>query len=248
MKNPLLLSSLATVFTVLAASSTHADTIANWTFESSGLGSTTPSFAPGAGIASTNFYAEGGDDTGTALAFGLHAGAATYTSPAGNGSLKSLSANTWVSGDYWQFQASLASVVQPISGITLSWDQNGSASGPATFALEYSTDGTTFTQFGSNYSLTSGITWSSGTPNQPTQESFNLSSIVALDTASTIYFRLVDVSPTTAGAINGGNVGTAGTDRVDNFTIATAVVPEPGTLALAAIGGIASLMIIRRRK
>ena len=39
-----------------------------------------------------------------------------------------------------------------------------------------------------------------------------------LNTASTMYFRIVDDSATVGGSISGGNIGTAGTDRIDNFT------------------------------
>ena len=130
------MKAIIVVMTAMAAGSlltAKADVLADWTFESSGLGSSTPSFAPGANTASTNFYAESGIDAGTAAAFGLHSAAATYTSPAGNGSTKSLSANTWTIGDYYQFSVTLDLVDNTYSGINVTYDQNGSATGPKTY-------------------------------------------------------------------------------------------------------------------
>src|SRR5262245_19793198 len=65
-------------------------------------------------------------EVGTGNASGLHAGAAVYSSPSGNGSLHSYSANVWAVGDYWQFQSSSTGN----SGLNLSWDQTSSATGP----------------------------------------------------------------------------------------------------------------------
>ena len=133
------------------------------------------------------------------------------------------------------------------SGITVSYDQIGSATGPGHFDFEYSTDGTTFTSFGSIYNLVSAPSWNPNTPSGSGAESFSfdLSSITALNNISAAYFRVVDQSATTGGAINGGNVGTGGTGRIDNFVVA---VPEPSTIALAGIGGVAALLAFRRRR
>jgi hypothetical protein len=76
-----------------------------------------------------------------------------------------------------------------------------------------------------------------------THESFDLSALSLLNNNPNVYFRIVDDSTT---AINGGTVGTAGTDRIDNFTVA--VVPEP--TGLFVFGGFTFLAwnLIRRRK
>jgi hypothetical protein len=66
----------------------------------------------------------------------------------------------------------------------------------------------------------------------------------AFDNANSITFRLVDLTTT---SINAGTVATAGSDRVDNFTVVQ-VVPEPATLALAAVGGAACLVAFRRKR
>src|SRR5438105_15687052 len=93
-------SALALVFS--GAPSAQAQ-IAQWTFETSAPTTAGP-IAP---------------EVGSGSASGSHAGAAVYSSPAGNGSVHSYSANTWAVGDYWQFQTSTLGS----SGISLSWDQ-----------------------------------------------------------------------------------------------------------------------------
>jgi len=62
-------------------------------------------------------------EIGSGSASGSHAGAATYSSPTGNGSAKSYSANAWAVNDYWQFQVSTVGY----TNITLSYDQTSSA-------------------------------------------------------------------------------------------------------------------------
>src|SRR5580700_3713986 len=98
-KSIIVLTSMALA---LGFSAQAQSTLADWTFESSGLGSTTPNELPGANTSTTNFYAELGLQAGTAVATGLHVGAATYTSPAGNGSTKAFSSTLWAVGDYYQ--------------------------------------------------------------------------------------------------------------------------------------------------
>jgi len=224
-----------------------ADILADWTFETAASTNNIIGAGDTPGATQSGILA----DIGTGTASGSHASSATaWSIPAGNGSAHSWSANTWALGDYYQFSVSLDLVDNTYSGINVTYDQNGSATGPKTYHIAYSTDGSSFTQLGSDYGLTSGVTWSSGTPNQPTQLSDDFSSIIALDSASTIYFRIVDDSATTGGAINGGNVGTAGTDRIDNFVVNATItpVPEPSSLALAAMGGAACLVAFRRKR
>ncbi len=238
---------LGSVLTLTSIQSVKADILANWTFENL---ATNLSYAPGANIGTTNFFAELGTQAGIAAAVGLHATAATYSDPAGNGSLRSLSANNWSQNDYFQFSVTLDLINFAYSGINVSYAQNGSASGPKNYFISYSTDGSSFTKFGSDYGLASGITWNNTTTGQATLLSDDFSSITALNTASTVFFRVVDDSVTTGGAINGGNVGTAGTGRIDDFIINATVtpVPEPASLALVAVGGAACLVAFRRRR
>lgn len=215
-----------------------ADTLAQWTFETSILGSSTPSFSPGAGIASTNFFAEAGAQSGVAYAFGFHSGAATYTSPAGNGSSKSLSSTAWAVGDYYQFNLSTVGY----SGISVAFDQMGSNTGPKDFGLSYSTDGTTFIQFATYSVINAG--WSAGAPTaNPSSYSFDLSGITALNNAATVYFRLVNTS---TASINGGTVAAGGTGRVDNFAVTT--VPEPSSMAIVGGFGVLGLFMAARHR
>ncbi len=158
-------------------------------------------------------------DIGSGVATGVHASASSvWSAPSGNGSPNSWSVNHWAVGDYFQFQVSTLGV----AGIQIAWDQNGSATGPRDFVLQYSTNGTSFTQFGSAYSLPSPVhTWSNSAFDAACHFTANLSSVTALDNVSSVYFRLVDNSTT---SINGGTVGTTGTGRVDNFLVARAAV------------------------
>ena len=64
--------------------------------------------------------------------------------PAGNGSAHSFSSNVWAVGDYYQFQVSTLGQSQ----IGLVFDQTSSSTGPGNFKVQYSTNGTTFTDTG----------------------------------------------------------------------------------------------------
>src|SRR6185295_13795892 len=122
---------------IVANKNLHASTIASWTFETSApttAGPLTPEV--GAGSATSS-----------------HTNATTYSSPVGNGSARSYSSNGWtVTGtptDYYQFQVNTTGY----EDVTLSWDQTGSGTGPRDYILQYSTDGTNFTNFGSTYAV-----------------------------------------------------------------------------------------------
>ena len=236
---------LGALFAIGAVETSNASTLADWTFESCSLAS----YSPGPNTATTNFYAELGLEAGAAAVSGLHAGSATYSSPLGNGSLDSLSSTAWAQCDYYQFSVSLDLIDNSYSGIKVSYDQNGSSSGPKSFYIAYSCNGLSFTKFGSDYGLPAGVSWSGSSPNHATQFSDDFSLITALDKASTIYFRIVDDSPTTVGAINGGNVGTTGSDRIDNIVVNATITPtpEPSPLALAALIGAVCLVAFGRR-
>ncbi len=170
------------------------DVLSKWTFESSQPATAGP------------FNAEVGVFTGAASqAIGSHvSGATAYNSPVGNGSSHSFSSNSWTTGDYYQFRSSTTGY----SGITLSWDQTRSTTGPADFTLQYSLTGVgAFTNL-LDYTVPA-ITWFSGSPDSGSVFIFDASAISGLGNAPNVYFRLA--SRQTAGA--------AGTNRVDNFTI-----------------------------
>lgn len=87
--------------------------------------------------------------------------ATTYTSPAGNGSQYSFASNNWSPNDYYQIYLPTTGY----SGISVSWDQARSGTGPAAFKLQMSTNGTSFTDLLSYTVLQSGGTGAPGTWN-----------------------------------------------------------------------------------
>jgi hypothetical protein len=230
---------LAALISVSAASS-FADTLATWTFETDPLAA---NYTPGANTATTNFFADAGVQAGTAAATGLHSGSATYSSPSGNGSTKSLNVNTWAVGDYWQFQLSTVGY----NGLSLSFDQTSSGTGPRDFNLSYSLNGTTFTQIGSTFIVNSNAapnpTWNITTSSSLYTYSYDLGSSV--DNSGTVFFRITDADTTSAG---GGTVAASGTDRIDNFSVFTTAVPEPSAVAFGILGGLAGLVAWKRRR
>ncbi len=103
--------------------------LAGWTFENSQPMTAGP-FTPEEGI-----------NAATAATISFHAvGMPKYASTAGNGSPHSFSSDNWSQGDYYQFTTDISGY----SHLFLSWNQNGSNTGPKDFTLQYSTDGTTF--------------------------------------------------------------------------------------------------------
>lgn len=203
----------------LLSSQAFAQTIiASWSFESvpSGL-----SYTPGSGVSTTNFYADGGSQIGVAAITGEHTasppfGTGTYSSPAGLGSSRSLSMAGWTNfpGDYYQVLVSTVG----FTNINLSFNQYSSGTGPRDFAVKYSTDGSTFTQFATY--MSGNAVWTTNT--------FDLSAITALANASAVYIRLVDNS---TNAANGtGIVGSSGTSRIDNVTVSGTVPGAPSII------------------
>jgi hypothetical protein len=210
----------------LSAMSAQAVVIANWTFETS-IPLTAGPFTP---------------EVGAGSALGVHAGAATYSSPAGNGSSHSFSSNTWAIGDYYQFSVSTLG----LSNISLTFDQTSSNTGPRDFGVFYSTNGVSFTQFGADYQVLPNAapnpTWNATTSSPIYTFSYDLSSVASLNNAATVTFRLQN---TTTVAANGTTVAATGTDRVDNVIIQTQAVPEPASMAVLGLGVVA---LIRRRR
>jgi len=91
----------------------------------------------------------------------------------------------------------------------------------------YSTDGVTFTDFGPEIDP---INDSGG-------ELLTLPTLTALDDASTAYLRY-----TLDGATSG-----SGNNRLDNLQLNATIIPEPGSLALLGLGGLALLRFRRGR-
>jgi hypothetical protein len=233
-----ILSSLLVVGGFAAASQLQAQTVlADWTFETTQpviSGPLTPEVIDPS-------------QTGLAVATGSHAGTATYSSPAGNGSSHSFSANLWAVGDYYQVEINTVGW----QDIMLSYDQVSSSTGPGSFQLEYSLTGSpgSFTSIGSPYTVLVNAApnaWSATPANHIVTTTYtdDLSALTVLDGDSTVYLRFADAS---TGAANGtAAVGTGGTDRMDNIIITA--TPEPSTLALLGMGALTSLGFLVRRK
>ena len=211
----------------LSAATASAATLSLWTFET-----TPPPTGAGPHLASSGIFAATSAATVTT--------AGTVDNPAGNGSAESLSSNNWNTGEYFQFTSS--SLLY--QDIIVSWDQTRSSTGPATFDLAYSTDGINFTTALNDYAVllnggAPNASWSSvGGRQAAYTTTVDLSSIVGLDNAATLTFRLISqVSP-----------AATGTSRVDNFLVegSDLIIPEPTTLALAGLGVIGILTARRR--
>ena len=227
--------------TVLAIGSSRAQIISQWNFDSLTLSST-------AGATPVVTGGSLAPDIGTGLASATHSSTATvYSTPSGNDSAKAFSSNHWAIGDYYQFQTATTS----FSNIHIGFFHNSSSTGPGAFKLQYSTDGTTFTDVtGGAYTIPASVSWTPTTYSASTVFYFDLSSISAINDLSAVYFRLTDTSTTSVG---GGTVATTGTSRVDQFTVSQgsvdiAPVPEPGTVAMVALGLGVAIFSIRRRR
>ena len=223
-----MLKTLAAAAALVAFLPAQADTLAQWTFETS-VPTTAGPLSP---------------EVGSGAASGFHAGASTYSNPTGNGSVESFSSNNWLVGDYYQFSFSTLG----FSGLTISFDQTSSGTGPRDFNLAYSTDGSSFTTFQSYVVLANAApnpTWSSATYNAIYTLNFDLSAIAALDNQASVLIRLVDASTVSAA---GGVVASGGTNRIDNFIAMSSPVPEPGSLALLLAGTAVVGFVARRQR
>ena len=111
----------------------------------------------------------------------------------------------------------------------------GSGTGPRDFKVQYSADGSTFTDASganSSYMVTNDA-WVSTSVKSASIRTIDLSSVSTIDNQPTVYVRLVDNSTTN---INAGTVATSGSDRVDSVTVtANALLP----IELASFTGIA---------
>ena len=226
-------SLVAVVAATAVATSASAAVVAGWTI--------TTAFPTGAGNVPTGVtYTVGAANmglqtTGSELRSVHSLAAATYTSPAGNGSQYAFSSNNWSTGDFYEARLSTLGY----SDISISWDQTRSSTGPATFELVMSTDGgANFTTLLASYTvLQSGGggapgTWSSTTYNPI--YSLNQAAAAA-DNQANVIFRFRSLATTAA----------AGSSRIDNVMIYSGPVPAPGAIALLGVAGLAGL---RRRR
>ena len=228
-----LIKALAVAGLALFGSQAFADTtIAKWTFETLTIGANSAYTNWSNGRSITNVLPEFGNGYASGFHSGFGSGNGVYSTPAGNGSTKSLSSNGWTnnpaaaSGDYYQFAVSTVGY----TNINMSFDAVGSATGPRDFVVKYSTDGVTYTQFGSAYTVLSSPSWSSGAPVTGETYTYDFSPITSLANASVVYIRLVVNSTNNIGGGSGGGIGGGGTSRIDNVIVAGTVPGAPSII------------------
>lgn len=233
---------LSTVTVAALAGSANAQVITRWNFNGGSTttvpgGTTAPTPSTGTGTAALF----GG--TTASYASGTANGGSTdpvITTPANYGwnitTFSAQSANSGGSGV--QFNVSTVG----FSAIQVSWDQRHSNTSSRFVQFQYSTDGSTFTNFGSPFVGNAGDTWFNN-------RSVDLSSIAAVDNNANFAFRIVAVfdpssTPGAYAASNSGvNYAGTGTWRFDMVTVS--VVPTPGAAALMGLGALAAT---RRRR
>ena len=140
-----------------------------------------------------------------------------------------------------------------LKDIALSWDQRHSNTSARHVQVQYSTDGSSFTDFGAAFVGTAGDTWFNN-------RSVDFSTVSALNNVASVYFRIVAAfapgGSSYVASANGSTYGSAGTWRFDMVTVSgtaippVTVVPLPSAiLAGAALMGmlpVASRLVRRK--
>lgn len=236
MKNPVYVAGAMAMTMLHLSVSAQAVELVKWDFESLASTFIVTATSPGSIGASI----------GSGTATGSNLGS-IWTSPVGNGSARALSGSFWAVGDYFQFEASTTGY----RDVSVSFDQTSSGTGPREFKLQYSIDGTSFTDVG-NYKVLQNTTtggrtsWNSNSTflQSAYSISFPLSGTTAVNDRASVFFRLTMWDTPAA---NGGPVNTVGTSRIDNFTVTATAVPEPATYATLAGVSLVGLAAWRRR-
>lgn len=171
----------------------------------------------------------------SAILSSVHVSASTnFTSPAGNGSQYSFSSNNWAPADYYQVVLSTTDY----TGLSVSWDQARSSTGPAAFTLRMSTDGIEFSDLHAYTVLQSGGggapgTWSTTSYNSLYTNTFSLP--VAADNQTSLILRFVNTEAAAS--------STSGSNRIDNISVTS--IPEPASTLFCGLGFLA---LFRRRR
>jgi hypothetical protein len=118
--------------------------------------------------------------------------------------------------DYFRYNIN----TQNTTIVRLTFDQTSSGTGPKDFKLQYSLDGTNFTDITNytvpfNSSTNTEYSWSSTNFNSSSTLSFDLSSITEINDQPNVQLRMVNTS---TNALLGGTIQNSGTSRMDNFT------------------------------
>jgi hypothetical protein len=182
-------------------------------------------------------------DSGTGVAHGVHQSSSTvWSTPSGNGSPRSLSANNWSANDYYEFDVPTTN----LQNIIVSFDQASSSTGPPDFELVAINVRSQSAYSLGTYAAAVG-TFVAGSSNSAFAQAFSITGSfigTALNNNSSVQFLIIAFD-------TGAASSWAGTDEIDNFTIAGNQIvssPEPPSLALAGFGVAGFLLHRRTRK
>jgi hypothetical protein len=229
MKRFLLLAGLLFASVVGTVNRADAALIAYWNFNTLSIATASP---PGSGGVPLTIGASSGTGSLSLAAWGGNVddfGGTTLNALFGDAAEESLSLiSAGPSGGPFPGNGSYIEISFSMAGfqaIDISMASRGTSTGFNTGQWSYSTDGTTFTNFGSNTGTTS--------------TSFavvNPGSTTGLDNAATAYLRY-----TLSGATSN-----SGNNRIDNLQINAIAVPEPTAMLL--VGSLAGLIGFKRRR
>jgi hypothetical protein len=135
---------------------------------------------------------------------------------------------------YFSFNLSLAASAGTAYSITdISLGSRSTSTGPSSLALYFSQDNSSFSAVGSAQAVNQDSGWAA--------VDFSGAAIALPNDGSTVYFRLYG---------SGGSSTSSGNWRIDDLAVtltSVAAVPEPATLTLAIIGGMACFFALRRK-
>ena len=184
----------------LYISSATPDTVAAWTFPTSGISTYTDSTAS----AGTPNYGNNN--------FSISSGS---LSDASGVTTRASSATTWTASPTKYFQVIVNTT--NYTNLTLSFAQLSSGSGPGNFRAEYSTNsGTTWTAIsGGSYSMRG--TYSGTNYSGIFTTVSNLALPTECNNLSSLYVRWIPTSTLRADTVTGGAIASAGTSRLDDI-------------------------------
>ena len=218
------LKSLLLVSAFVAVGSAHAVTLAYYNFNGGTAGA--PNLAASStatGVASTLTTTNANPSAFTGTTLNAQNGA-----PAGNDFAVLNGTNGTNNGS--SVLVSLSASAQSLSNVGLSFATRRTSAGFNNIQLAYSTNGTTFTNFGGNLSATN-----------TTYVVKDSGAISAINAAQNVLLRLTFTGGSTDAKDNLGN------SRLDNLVVSGDVqaVPEPASMAALGLGALA---FVRRRR